>query len=97
MQASRWDDELLTHVAQQSLEWLCSRDFALLNVLEGISLSAKINAGQEDYNQTTLTQVASSNIARALCPNSARNAATAAGVTPPKSPVIINPRQHARA
>ena len=46
---------------------------------------------------TTLTQEASSNIARARAANSDRSAATAAGVTPPKSPVIINARQTASA
>ena len=58
------------------------------------------NQSQHETKNTTkqhYSSYASSNIARALSPNSARNAATAAGVTPPKSPVIINARQTARA
>ena len=81
-------------------EWLCSRDFALLNVLEGISLSANPDTMQSRtrrLKQTTLTQEASRNIARALSPNSDRSAATAAGVTSSNPAPVINARQIVRA
>ena len=51
----------------------------------------------QEYNQTTPTQEASRNIARARAPNPSRSASTVAGVTIPMSTFIISARQIARA
>jgi hypothetical protein len=57
----------------------------------------KADTSHHNTTKQHYSSYAPSNIARALLPNSDRSAATAAGVTTPMSPVIINARQTARA